>query len=160
MRLYHITSPGAAVSIVRTGRFYAAGTTPLNNDNGLNCLAFRVGYRLDQHFEGVGANVILEWTGPTSVTSQDAYPPLAVDVLHDQFPWRCFIRGGSNATYLRVVRIKFAKGEVDTLLELPSWYGYLPQKIKRSLIRRDKLGLLRWLRSRYIAQPLMLTVID
>lgn len=159
MRVYHITSPGAAVSIVRSGIFNPSTNFLEDQDNGLNCLPYHVGY-LSQGFGGTGAKVILEWTGPISVTPETTYPPLAMNVLHDQLPWRCFIRGGSNPAFLRVVRIKFDKGGVDTLIQVPSWYAYLPRNIKRPLIRRHKLALLRWLRSRYSAQPLMLTVTD
>jgi hypothetical protein len=105
VRVFHITSPAGAVAIVDRGIFYPVSNHLLNNDNGLNCFGYRAGYRMGQHFEGEGARLILEWSGPVAVTHPDTSPPLPPNVLHDQHPWRCFVRGGSTPSFLRIVAV-------------------------------------------------------
>ena len=158
MRIFHITSPERAVAIVQSGTFYPVSTAPLNNDNGLNCFSYSRNYRMGQYFEGEGARLICEWSGPVAVTHQDTAPPLRIDVLHDQHPWRCFIRGGSNPGFLRVVDIRFDEGNIDSLLDLPSWQRWLPRVLRKNLKRRAKLDFLRTLRDRYRNKSLFLEV--
>lgn len=149
LRLYHITSPENAMSIMNSGKFYPVSNHPLNNDNGLNCFSFKQGYRLGQCFENTGAKLIMEWTGEVSATSPNTSPPLSVDILHDQFPWRCFIRGGSNKRHLRIVAIRFEKGKIDDMIRKPLWHKVLPQKLRASLYRRAKLSEIIALRRKY-----------
>jgi hypothetical protein len=149
MRLYHITSPESAMAVMDSGKFYPASTYRLNNDNGLNCFSFKPGYRLGQRFEGEGAKIILEWTGPVAITHQDTSPPLLTDILHDQFPWRCFVRGGSNPNHLRMVAIRFDNRIVDDMIHVPRWHKILPEMLRSSLYRRAKLMQLRDIRTNY-----------
>lgn len=159
MRIFHITSPASAVAIVERGTFYPVSNHPLNNDNGLNCFCYKPGYWMGQYFEGEGARLILEWFGPVAVTHPDTSPPLPTDVLHDQHPWRCFIRGGTKAQFLRVISIHFAKGTIDSILNLPSWHRFLPAAIQNNLARRARLSFLRVLRDKYRNSPLFLAVV-
>lgn len=159
MRVYHITSPAKAVNIVKQGVFYPASDHPLNNDNGLNCFGYRAGYTLGQCFEGTGAKLILEWSGPVAITHLNTSPPLPSDVLHDQYPWRCFIRGGSTPEFLRIVDIHFEKGAIDSLLDFPGWHCYLPTQIARSLQRLQKLRFLKAIRTTYRSKALSLRVV-
>lgn len=159
MRIFHITSPSRAVAIVDSGIFYPVTDHPLNNDNGLNCFCYRAGYRMGQCFEGEGAKLILEWSDPVAITHPDTSPPLQTDVLHDQHPWRCFIRGGSAPNLLRVVGIQFAKDAVDSLIEIPAWHSWLPASPRNSLRRRLRLDFLRSLRGKYSSKALHLSVV-
>ncbi|WP_288410649.1 hypothetical protein [uncultured Herbaspirillum sp.] len=149
VRLYHITSPENALSILDSGKFHPVSTHPLNNDNGLNCFSFKPGYRLGQCFTDTGAKVVMEWSGKVFTTHPDESPPLPVDILHDQFPWRCFIRGGSNSAYLRIVAVRFDKGKIDNLIYVPQWYKALPKPLRVVLYRRKKLLKLRSIRQKY-----------
>ncbi len=159
MRISHYTSPNSATEIIRSGIFYPASTHPLNNDNGLNC--FRKGQRYwpGQYYEGFGAKLILEWSGPIVFTDKNTSPPLPTDVLHDQHPWRCFIRGGTSAKYLRVANVRFEKGEIDTLLEFPSFYRLLPTTLREKMKRRGRLRFLLSLRDLYRSKNLSVTVV-
>jgi hypothetical protein len=158
MRVFHITSPERAVSIVKSGTFYPLSTAPLNNDNGFNCFSNSRSYCNRQYFEAKGARLICEWSGPMTTTNQNTMPPLQIDVLHDQLPWRCFIRAGSNPQFLRVVDIFFDEGEINTLLHEPAWHRWLPCSIRKSLKRRAKLDFLRELREAYRNKLLFLKV--
>lgn len=149
MRLYHFTSASNAKAIMDSGKFKPASLHPLNNDNGLNCFAFRSGYRLGQCFEGTGARLVMEWNGPVETTNQNVSPPLAPDVLHDQHPWRCFVRGGSKTGTLFMTAIRFDKETVDAMVPIPGWHEHLPQCLQRSLYRRARLRLLKALRLKY-----------
>src|SRR5690554_3578716 len=131
MRIFHITSPERAVAIVQSGIFYPVTTAPLNNDNGLNCFGYHRYYRMGQSFEGEGARLVCEWLGPVEVTHQNTAPPLRIGVLHDQHPWRCFIRGGSNPRLLRVVDVRIDEGKIDSLLNIPSWQQWLPHALRK-----------------------------
>jgi len=149
MRLYHFTSASQAQAIMESGKFNPASQHPLNNDNGLNCFAFRSGYRLGQCFEGTGAKLIMEWTGPIVTTNQNASPPLAPDVLHDQHPWRCFVRGGSKTGLLFMTAIRFDKETIDAMVPTPNWHKHLPQFLQRPLYSRARLELLKAIRRKY-----------
>lgn len=159
MRIFHITSPCNAVAIVESGIFYSSSDQPLNNDNGLNCFCYKSGYQMEQCFEGEGAQLVLDWCGPVVVTHPQTSPPLAPNVLHDQHPWRCFVRGGTNAQLLRVVDIRFAKENIGALVASPSWYRFLPAAIRNKLERRRRHGFLRSLRSKYRNADLFLKVV-
>lgn len=159
MRIFHITSPASVVAIVESGTFYPVSDHPLNNDNGLNCFCYKRGYRMGQHFEGVGARLILEWSGPVAMTHPGTSPPLPTDMLHDQHPWRCFIRGGTNDQFLRVIGIHFADGAIDSILDLPLWHRFLPAALQDNLSRRAKLRFLQLLRARYRSSQLFLRVV-
>jgi hypothetical protein len=147
MRLFHITSPSDALSIVECGVFYPVSEHRLNNDNGLNCFDSRPNY-WNNRCEGYGARLLLEWTGPVEVTHRDTPPPLKTEVLHDQHPWRCFIRGGTSARYLRVVGIRLSPREVNSLVLVPGWHQWLPARMKKRLFRKYKLAFFRRLRNR------------
>jgi hypothetical protein len=157
MRIFHITSPSDALSIVECGVFYPFSENRLNNDNGLNCFDSRPNY-WNNLCEGYGARLILEWTGPVEVTHRDTRPPLKTDVLHNQHPWRCFIRGGTGARYLRVVGIRFSPGEVNALVPVTSWYRWLPEWLKKRIFRKFKLAFYRDLRNRLRTNKLHLRV--
>ncbi|WP_227107774.1 hypothetical protein [Chromobacterium rhizoryzae] len=159
MRIFHVTSSASAVAIIKRGIFYPASDHPLNNDNGLNCFRYRSGYQMRQNFVGEGARLILEWSGPVVITHPDVSPPLPTDVLHDQYPWRCFIRGGTKFQFLRVLGIHFAKGEIDSVLDFPSWHQFLPAALKNALARRVRLRFLHSLRNKYRNNSLFLVVI-
>lgn len=158
MRIFHITSAEEAISIVKCGVFYPVSVAPLNNDNGLNCFSNSRSYCMRQCFEGQGARLICVWSGPVTITHHNTAPPLQIDVLHDQAPWRCFIRGGSNPQFLRVVNIHFDKGKIIPLLHLPAWHRWLPLVIRTTIERRAKLDFLRALRDRYRNNLLFLRV--
>jgi hypothetical protein len=57
LRLFHITSPVAALAIIRSGHFKAAAGDLLDNDNGLNCFSYRPGFLSSQALEGKGAQL-------------------------------------------------------------------------------------------------------
>ena len=158
MRIYHLTSPARALAIVNSGIFYPASRHPLNNDNGLNCFSYRPGYRIGQCFGGEGARVILEWSGPVAVTHPDTSPPLQPNVLHDQHPWRCFVRGGSSSGFLRIVAVYFEKGALDSLVAIPFWHRYLPKLLANALYRRCKLNFLLAFRAKFRTKLLCLGV--
>lgn len=159
VHIFHITSIARAVAIIESGTFHPASKHPLNNDNGLNCFCYKPGYRMGQCFEGEGAWLILEWSGQVVVTHPNTSPPLLTDVLHDQHPWRCFIRGGTKAQFVRVVGVRFAKSEVNSFLEPPSWHQLLPGSIRNKFARRAKLDFLRSLRDNYRSSSLHLSVV-
>lgn len=152
MQVYHITSQDSAASIIKSGRYYPVSTNPLNNDSGLNCFCFNQSYNLNQCFGGVGAKIVFDWTGPYQITLPSTPPPLSQNMLHDQSPWRCFIRGGVTHMNLRVVRVLFASGALDDGLLFPSWYGLLPAPIRRKMARRHKRNFLLLLRRQYRGQ--------
>lgn len=132
MRIYHITSPQNAVAIIENNIFYPASNHQLNNDNGLNGFCYKRIYMKRQCFEGVGAKLILEWSGPIEDTDMNTPPPLPPNILHIQNPWRCFIRGGTDAQYIRIVGVLFYDDQLDSILALPSWHCLLPQTIKKN----------------------------
>lgn len=159
MRLFHITSPLSAIKIVKQGRF-----NPLSSagDNGLNCFCGdKTLYNMKQCFEGEGARLILEWSGAVENTNPyTSSSPLQIDILHIQLPWRCFIPSGTNEKYIRVIGIYFSKDELNSVIESPSWYKYLPAAVETRLIRRNKLILIRELRQRYRKSDLFLKIIQ
>lgn len=159
--VYHITSPESALSIVKCGIFYPISNMNLNNDNGLNCFSFRKGYWLGQCVERSGAKIVLEWTGDVKETHPNSYPPLDRNVLHDQHPWRCFIRAGSDSSKLRLVRIDFNKELLDEYIcsqhRFPQWF---PDRLKKIKIRKSKLIFFRSLRDRYRNSELNITIHD
>lgn len=159
LRVYHITSIASAVAIIESGTFHPASKNPLNNDNGLNCFLYKPGYWMGQIFEGEGARLILEWTGQMVETHPDTSPPLPPDVLHDQHPWRCFIRGGTKTHFVRVIGVRAAKSEVDSFLEPPSWHQLLPTSMRKKFARRAKLDFLHSLRDKYRSCSLYLSVV-
>ena len=120
VRIFHITSLARAVAIVESSNFFPVSKHPLNNDNGLNYFCYKPGYRMGQSFEGEGARLVLDWSGPVVVTHPDTSAPLPTDILHDQHPWRCFIREGTTAQFIRIIGIHFAKDEIDSVLDSPS----------------------------------------
>ena len=136
-RIFHITSPANAAAIVHSGKFVPVNKDPLNNDNGLNCFPYRAGYQKRQCFGGSGAKLVLEWTGEERETDLFAPLPLDIDVLHDQRPWRCFIRCGSNPNLLRVVSVWFYKE--DQPIKTPDWYSALPISPRKFLRKLWKM---------------------
>jgi hypothetical protein len=158
VRVFHITSPARALAIVENGIFHPASTNRLNNDNGLNCFDDQPGYQMGQRFEGKGARLLLEWRGPVVVTPLNASPPLAPNLLHNQHPWRCFIRGGTNKQYLRVIGIQFSKDALSSIFETPAWHRFLPAAMRDGLNRRMKLNFFRALRNKYRSNHLYLGV--
>ena len=160
MRLYHITSPNCALKIIDSGRFIPASRHPLNNDNGLNCFAFVPGFQMGQKFEQEGARIIFEWSGPIALTRLDTSPPLPPSVLHNQHPWRCFVRAVPPNGQLRAIAIRFDKGVFDAMLDRPWWYCLLTRSQQEALCRSKKLVLLQGIRSRYRNKNLPIEVSD
>lgn len=153
IRLFHITSPESALSILEKEIFYPVSNHDHNHDNGLNCFPYhRYGYLMGQCYEGFGAKLILEWRGETTITSKNASDPLPPNILHDQHNWRCFIRGGTDKKYLRIIGIRFFVN-IDHLLEKPRFYSLLPLSVKSGLIRKKRLKFLRDLRKKYQKKP-------
>ena len=159
IRLYHITSPDMAMQIMDSGKYHPVSIALLNNDNGLNCFAFKRGYWQGQCIENTGAKIIFEWSGLVSITHPDTAPPLDIDILHDQIPWRCFVRAGTSSDHLRLLAIRFDKGVIDDMTNLNFWQQFLPDTIQKSLRRRLKLQLLKSIRSNYRNQNKLLKVV-
>lgn len=136
-RIFHITSPANAAAIVHSGKFEPHSKDPLNNDNGLNCFPYRAGYQKGQCFGCSGAKLVLEWTGEEKETPLSEPPPLGINVLHDQRPWRCFIRCGSNPDLLRVVSVRFYKD--DQPIKTPDWHSSLPVSPRKFLRKLWKM---------------------
>lgn len=158
MLVYHLTSVDAALSIVESGVFMPVSQAPLNNDAGLNCFAFRPGYRLGQWFEGEGAKLVLKWSGPVASTHPDTAPPLPPNALHDQHPWRCFVPRQSDPDLLRVIRVEFDAEALNNAIPLAGWQRFLPARLRERLKRAKKKRLLVNVRRLCRAKPLYLQI--
>lgn len=117
IKLSHITSLHSAVSIIRTGRFNPVSQDPLCADAGINSFIDGREANLDQHFEEVGARLILNWHGPVQLPGNF---PLQTDVLYDYGPWRAFIPVGSQR-YLNVASLECSPGGWADLETVSSW---------------------------------------
>ena len=157
MRIYHITSLECLTSILREGVYVPKSLNPYDNDNGLNCFPFTKGFKLNQSFGGQGVILVLKWTGSIVNTHMSSPPPLKNGCLHQQPPWRCFIRGPIGPNDLKVVNVKFSRWALEEYLS-PSWYLHLPTFLKRRLVRKSKLTFIVNLRRLYRTQQCYLQV--
>lgn len=144
MVVFHITSLQSAINILETGTFHAYSRALLNNDNGLNCFKSGESGNFTQCFKSdedkdVRAILSFRWKGKIIDTDQDTYPPLKINVLHNQLPWRCFIRVGTDSELIRAANIKIGTLSDDYL---PFWGKSLPESLKNKLKRKKKLRLL------------------
>lgn len=106
MKLYHITDPAIAEKLIVERIFIPGGKGEFNNDNGMNLFSFKAGYRKSQYFEHEGVKLIVKWERNCVIkTHQNTSPPLKGNVLHYQYPWRCFVRDNGENKNLRVLGV-------------------------------------------------------
>lgn len=168
MRFYHQTCPAVAVELVRSKNFIGH---VLKDDDGLNGYVHEsqlIGTKL----EGAGAALILEWLGPVHEVNMDELPVFKMkkNVLYSQFKqteeyeqpsrWREFIPSPMHENLLKVVNIKFLRGnKIDDLIIYPDWYRFIPfKKIKTKFEREFKLRFIKDLRDEYINRDLFLKI--
>lgn len=156
MIVYHITGVGNALSILRSGIFNPHSLLPTNGDNGLNSFDHRVGYTV-QRYKSQQCIIFFDCSLPYSVTSVNTPNPLPPGVLHDQYPWRMFIRGPINKLCLRITNVRIRKWAIDEYLS-ETEPSLVPSFIIRLFYRKRRLRLLTELRSLYRSKPAYIEV--
>ena len=137
MKIVHITSIDAALSIMRTGTFRPVSSDPLNGDAGLNAFDVSMpGEYNELWFSGTGAQITFEWDGPVDTRTDRPYPP---NVLQDQMPYRVFVPVGTTQ-HLTLIGFEPDPQAWDNYeLDLP-WY-YLTPTMRRKARRRALIAL-------------------
>lgn len=161
IRIFHITSIEAAESILAKRQFFAVCRSPYNFDSGLNCFGYQGQFRLGQYYEGTGARLILDWSGPVEVYDEKTHKqvPIGKSVLFDMRPWKYLIPVGASKEYLRVVGVRFEKDAIDNYLPIPRWLHILPVSYQIRFRRKQKLEYLRAIRRYFRNSPLNLNVV-
>ncbi|HCT5802098.1 hypothetical protein ACJBLD_17265 [Acinetobacter nosocomialis] len=168
MRFYHQTSPENAVNVIRTKNFIG---NAMKDDDGLNGYV-HVSQLIKTRLEGVGSELVLQWLGPVHVVNTDELPvyKMKKNVLYSQYEqteeyeqprrWREFIPSPMHENLLKVVNIKFLRGnKIDDLIIYPDWYRFIPfKKIKTKFERGFKLRFIKELRDEYINRELFLKI--
>ena len=149
MIVHHITSIESALSILRSGVFRPKAIDPADGDNGLNLLDVRPGY-WRQEIESTQCKIVFECSLPVVQTSTGSPNPLASGVLHDQHPWRMFIRGPIPQCSLRVTHVLMRDWAINEYLNGRT-RGLWPS-FASAIRKRQKLRLLREFRSLYRAK--------
>lgn len=157
MRIYHITSPASAISILESGKFRPTSDNPLNFDSGLNSFRFSAVYQGGQNIRS-GARLVMEWAGPVVVGPAGAFQ-MAPGTLYDQYPWRCFIPNQTIGNMLRIVAIRFDQDEIEDMISIPVWHKLLPEKYRKVLYGKARLTLMLKIRREYRNQNRILHVI-
>lgn len=157
MIIRHHTSLAIALKILRECRFTPKSNSPTDADNGLSAFARGEKFKR-QEIENTGVVIGLEWRGGSVVTSQWAQHPLAPNVLHDQRPWRYFIRGPVSPQLLKVAYVRVSRAALESHIK-----GTLSSSPRRILLwrfseRKHKLRLLQDLRKAYRSQPCFIEV--
>ena len=148
MIVFHITSIQGALSILRSGLFHPKSGDAADGDNGLNLLDSRNGYMAGQMFASQQCIIFFECRLPLIKTSTGAKNPLASGVLHDQHPWRMFIRGPIGRCSLRVTHVRIRDWAINEHMDNTS-----PRRLQSFIVdllrRKRRLRLLKELRSLY-----------
>ncbi|WP_202742129.1 hypothetical protein [Acinetobacter calcoaceticus] len=168
MRFYHQTDPAIAVYLIRTKKFISC---PIESDHGLNGY-IDVSQLSNTKLEGVGAELVLQWTGPVEDVNADEiyFSEMKKNVLYSQFiqtetynpqkRWREFIPAPMQENLLKIVNIRFVSGnKIDNVISYPDWYRFIPfKKLKTNLERKFKLKFIKELRDEYINRELFLKI--
>lgn len=128
MKIVHITSIDAALSIIRSRTFVPASTDPLNGDAGLNGLELSQSHECnDWWFTGTGARLLFEWDGPVDTSTT---VPLSPNVLHDDMPYRVVVPAGTT----RHLALTGFEPDPDlwTAYPLLPWYCLTPASQNRA----------------------------
>lgn len=157
MIVYHITGVGNVLSILMSGIFQPYSFNPMIGDNGLNLFDDRPGYNAGQQFPSQQCIIFFKCSLPISVTGPSVPNPLPAGILHDQHPWRMFIRGPIGNSSLRVTHVRIRNWAIDEYLEQTQPQN-LPSFILSRFYRRWRFHLLSELRSLYRAQPAYIQV--
>jgi len=139
----HITSPAQAASIITSGRFYPAYTSPHAADAGLNCFVVEHGF-LSQTFGATGAEIQCVWHGPIAVDTNDIKLPYRLDTLWFDPTWRGFIPIHSTPELLQVTGYKFYDDEA-----VLDWYLSEHSGLFRFLMRFSKIHYNYWIKQQY-----------
>ncbi|MEE3649454.1 MULTISPECIES: hypothetical protein [unclassified Brenneria] len=143
MRLYHVTSPSSALSIVESG-IYSCST--VSGDQGLNCFDSPTLRKTneEQIFGGYGAMLTLE-CDPS--------------VVIDEMPWRCYIPAGTDRQLIRIIDIRITEwAYIDDIGE-SWWTKFLPNKMRDKAIKRQVDQLENKIRERLNTETINLSII-
>lgn len=122
IHLFHYTSLGAAIKIIRTQKYRTASGDPMNGDSGMNVGIVDEALS-NQHFEGWDVTLYFDFDGPlVPMTSF----PLPVGSVYNALPWRAVVPLGTTKE-LRLIKLE-EEDTCDWLEMIPPAPWWIPFK--------------------------------